>query len=98
MKHVSQEILLLHTSFSELCSKQWVKSVVKEVTQARDLTDGLRTSGYGSRAYVTGASVIVGYEIQGVKDGASEVSSEECDIYLITIPSKAAVGKESIFE
>jgi len=61
----------LHTSFSELCSKQWVKSVVKEVTQGRELTDGLRTSGYGSKAYVTsGSAVIVGYEIQGVKESA----------------------------
>ena len=88
--------MMLHTSFSELCTKQWVKCMIKEVTQAKDLTDGLRTSGYGSKAFVTSSSVIVGYEIQGVRESASEVSSEECDIYLITIPSKQ--GKEAIFE
>ena len=72
--------------------------MIREVTQARELTDGLRMSGYGSKAFVTaGSAVIVGYEIQGVKESASEVPSDECDIYLITIPSKQ--GKEStIFE
>lgn len=64
MKHVAPlNDMMLHTSFSELCSKQWVKSVIKEVTHLKDLTDGIRTSGYGSKAYVTATSVIVGYEI-----------------------------------
>lgn len=71
--------------------------MIKEVTNPKDLTDGLRTSGYGTKAFVTGSFVIVGYEIQGVKETASEVQSDECDIYLITIPSKP-VKEGSIFE
>ena len=53
--------------------------MIREVTQARELTDGLRMSGYGSKAFVTaGSAVIVGYEIQGVKESASEVPSDDC--------------------
>ena len=73
----------LHTAFRELCTKQWVKSVVREVTRPRELTEGLRNSGYGQRVYVYGGtSVIVGYEIQGVdsSNNCGEISSEECDI------------------
>jgi hypothetical protein len=72
----------LHTAFRELCTKQWVKSVVREVTRPRELTEGLRNSGYGQRVYVYGGtSVIVGYEIQGVDSSScGEISSEECDI------------------
>lgn len=90
----------MHTAFRELCTKQWVKSVIREVTQPRELTDGLRTSGYGSKVYVYGGtSVIVGYEVQGVKDSSlSQISSDECDIYLITVPERRSEGKINTFE